>query len=486
MAPKRHRKPEPYFTVTPVGDSANACPRVELYRLVHELAYFERAIAHTIAGWLPKIPAIGIKMALAHHQHAAMSHAAGLHGALKALELYRGAWDYSVPAGYRDFMMAIDGCQNGEQLIAGLHVQLRARLARSYAALLRLADPVLDQPLIAQVLPMRDENMRQRHWAQKLVTGAPTRSTARFAQNLEQRWADRQTGARVALADWLWAPLDRVPKALRPAGLTRSTRGAMSSFGHRFTVPKDVAMTFHGTFDDELTTMELFARCSYEHPDMPLEFHVNMARQVSDESRHAEACERVCNEAGYRYGDFEISTGVYDFHYQFTPCAPGSKRELMWRLLLRSTLQEALSLDGFVLQIKKREFHGQIWIARVLESIMADEVFHVKSGVRWTRHLCDGDAVRARDERTQAHDFYLAYVNGVRNEYVDRYPERALAELDYVRHRDRTVPEEYPFSLQIPVNRQARAAAGFTEPELRDVVDWGYAYPDEALKTATR
>jgi uncharacterized ferritin-like protein (DUF455 family) len=476
MEKSRRIQPEPQWPVAPVGSLRSARPRAELYGVVHEVCYFERAIAHTLAGWLPKVPDTRTKLLLGHHQFAAMSHAATLHGALKALELYRGEWDFSVPEGYRAFMLAVDGCKTTEQLILGLHVRLRAHLARGYAALLRLADPVLDGPLVERVLPMQQENLRQLRWARAL----PRRGRdagARFVNTLDQLWADRATSARLSLGDWLWSPLDRVPKAKRPGRMKRATKGSMSSRGHRFTVPKDVAMTFHGTFDDELTTMELFARCSYEHPDMPLDFHLNMARQVSDESRHAEACERVCNEAGFAYGDFEISTGVYDFHYQFPACEAGSKRELLWRLLLRSTLQEALSLDGFVLQIKKREFHGQVWIARVLESIMADEVFHVKSGVRWTRHLCDGDVARVQAERAAAHDFYIEYCGRTRAEFVAEHPERALRELDYIRRRDQSVEAEYPFSLAIPVNRRARVAAGFTESELREVVDWGYAHP---------
>jgi uncharacterized ferritin-like protein (DUF455 family) len=443
---------------------------------VHEVAYFERAIAHVLAGWLPKVRDIDTKLTLAHHQYAAMSHATTLLGALKAREQGDGAWDYSVPEGHRDFMLAIDACPDAAQVVIAIQLRLRARLARAYTTLVKLADPVLDGPLLKSLESLREENLRQHKWARQLIGAIPAAHEERVRE-LDERWADRETARRIPLAEWLWSPRDRVPTPARPKGLRRATRGAMSSSGHRVLVPRDLAKTFHGTVDDELTTMELFARSSYEHPDLPLEFHANMARQVSDESRHAEACARVCNDAGFSYGDFEISTGIYDFHYAFEPCEPGSKRELLWRLLLRSTLQEALSLDGFVLQIKKREFHGQAWIARVLESIMADEVFHVKSGVRWTRHLCGDDLECVQAERAEAHAFYIGYVQRVRDEFVDRHPERALKELAYVRRRDAMVPTDYPFPLDIPINRHARLAAGFTEAELQEVVAWGYARP---------
>ena len=39
--------------------------------------------------------------------------------------------------------------------------------------------------------------------------------------------------------------------------------------------------------DAELTAAELMARNSHEYPEMPWDFHVDMARQTWDELRHA-------------------------------------------------------------------------------------------------------------------------------------------------------------------------------------------------------
>ena len=44
---------------------------------------------------------------------------------------------------------------------------------------------------------------------------------------------------------------------------------------------------FHGLMDAELSAAELMARNSHEHPEMPWDFHVDMARQNWDEVRHA-------------------------------------------------------------------------------------------------------------------------------------------------------------------------------------------------------
>ena len=98
----------------------------------------------------------------------------------------------------------------------------------------------------------------------------------------------------------------------------------------------------HENIDAEVCTMELFARCSYEHPDLPEAFHRDMSRQSSDESRHAAACVALAKHYGVPHGTWATSSDVYRFHYEFARCAPGSRRELLWRMLLRSTFQGGL------------------------------------------------------------------------------------------------------------------------------------------------
>ena len=57
---------------------------------------------------------------------------------------------------------------------------------------------------------------------------------------------------------------------------------------HVPTDPEEQRHFFHGLMDAELCAAELMARNSHEHPEMPWDFHVDMARQCWDEIRHAE------------------------------------------------------------------------------------------------------------------------------------------------------------------------------------------------------
>ena len=108
-------------------------------------------------------------------------------------------------------------------------------------------------------------------------------------------------------------------------------------------------MFLHKELDEEYTTLELIARNSYEHPDMPWAFHRDMARQASDEARHAIMIRRLMTARGFRHGDFPLSTSSYDGIYAFEPCEAGSRKELLWRMLIRQTFMEGLAIDHLAL-----------------------------------------------------------------------------------------------------------------------------------------
>jgi uncharacterized ferritin-like protein (DUF455 family) len=146
--------------------------------------------------------------------------------------------------------------------------------------------------------------------------------------------------------------------------------------------------------------------------------------------------------------------------------------------LLRSTVQEALSLDGFVVQVKRRRHVGHTRVARLLESILADEVFHVESGLRWSRYLCGGDEDRVVAERELANAHYVEHVTRVRRAFVEEHPDLALAEMDYIAMRERK-QNRFPFSTAIRVNRRARQAAGMNDEEIEQPVAWGYVLGEE-------
>ncbi|HEX6653147.1 MAG TPA: DUF455 family protein, partial [Thermoleophilaceae bacterium] len=95
---------------------------------------------------------------------------------------------------------------------------------------------------------------------------------------------------------------------------------------------------FHGLMDAELSAAELMARNSHEHPEMPWDFHVDMARQNWDEVRHARLHDLLMkDELGCAWGDFPVgfsyfrSIYAYDLLGRLCLFNGTSEQRAMWR-----------------------------------------------------------------------------------------------------------------------------------------------------------
>ena len=93
----------------------------------------------------------------------------------------------------------------------------------------------------------------------------------------------------------------RALKVMEP--LDRPARDAFVEVTDSPPVDDGQKRSFHGLMDAALCAAELTARNSHEHPDMPWDFHVDMARQTWDEIRHAEIFDRLmATELGVSLG----------------------------------------------------------------------------------------------------------------------------------------------------------------------------------------
>ena len=107
---------------------------------------------------------------------------------------------------------------------------------------------------------------------------------------------------------------------------------------HVPTDPEEQRHFFHGLMDAELCAAELMARNSHEHPEMPWDFHVDMARQTWDEIRHAEVHDALmATELGCHWGDYPVGFGyfksvyAYDLLGRLALFNGTSEQKAMWR-----------------------------------------------------------------------------------------------------------------------------------------------------------
>jgi uncharacterized ferritin-like protein (DUF455 family) len=433
----------------------------EALQALDQFAYLERACSHILAGWIVKTPELEVKIAWGRQLSANMDHASRLRDRGRALRA-GGDAEVCVPEAWRDHLRAGDESTETLSVLRCLHGVKHSLISR-YSDYLKRADPVGDALSVEIVESARRAAETQAKWMKRQVG---TRAVgARVPAPLSPRRVPRGRGPEVTTDAALWPPLDRVPRVVRPQGMRRGEPGALRLLPIHPRSRKDTGLFLHNFLNEEFATLELVARNSYEHPEMPWAFHRDAARHAADEARHAEMFMRALPAYGVRYGDYPIYTYSYEGEYEFpgTGATPGSSRELLWRILLRQVVHEGLALDSTPFEIRKREYLKQPELARLFSYILADEVFHAGSGVKWSHYLVSGDEGEFQRERNAAYSHYAARLKDRRLTWGASHireaaeEERQLAELAQ-HHR-------FPFKME--VNIAARKRAGFSEEDIR-------------------
>jgi len=147
--------------------------------------------------------------------------------------------------------------------------------------------------------------------------------------------------------------------------------------------PISMRERLHRHMNNETGAIEIAAQCLADFPEAPWELRMHLARQCWDESRHVAALYRRLREIGGHKGEFPIS----NFEWSVT-CMLDS---LAARLALQNRTFEAGELDLLgQLPAKWREV-GDEETAEVLESILSDEITHVRFANQWVKRMVADD-----------------------------------------------------------------------------------------------
>ena len=417
--------------------------------IVLRLAATERAVGHVTAGWIAKVGDLDDKLDLASTFEDVMARACALRQHALAL-LERDDAALLVRTSWIAPLRAIDASPDAATMLAGLR-SVRAFLDMRYRELGATLDPLLDARLAKT--------------AHDAIGSGPDRPL----DSLATAWRD-DTTPLVSIDDVLWAPLDRVPWPARPGGRPRPEAGAR---GHMIMSSRcehsDIAGELNDNVMAELCALELLARCSYEHPDLSWSSHVALARHATDEERHAQIFRRLLAQGGYSEEHLPQHGCNYEHAYEFPECEPGGKRELVWRLLILTTVLEGLAIDKLPVEIGTRDALGQSDFARALDYIALDELFHVENGLRLTRQLCTEHGFDPILDRERVHGRFFGRQRDVRMLYLQRDPERAAREIAILEGPD---PDGLDFRSRTEGTLRRRAS--FTDDELRQIHRWGY------------
>lgn len=115
---------------------------------------------------------------------------------------------------------------------------------------------------------------------------------------------------------------------------------------------------------------------------MPEGFYTDWLQVAYEESRHFEMLDEHLQRKGFRYGDFPAHDGLWEM-------ARKTHHDPLTRMALVPRVLEARGLDVTPAMMDKLARSGDSQAVEILETILREEVGHVKIGTRWFNYLCE-------------------------------------------------------------------------------------------------
>jgi hypothetical protein len=341
-----------------------------------------REVVHLSSGWLALEPSWPVKYALGDHLH---DDARAVTKIRRRLYELRHPSDYpGAPGGeLSELLERLNAAATPADYIAAAYGEAKPTLIRAMRIQLDTLDPITDEPsarLLTQVLE------RQERHVSELGGGEQVRIADAGSLDVDLKGGRREL--RVS---------ERLHEPARDEFVTVTDDGdpylvdelyVNGAENHVPLEPEEQRHFFHGLMDAELSAAELMARNSHEHPDMPWDFHVDMARQTWDEVRHARVHSILMpTELGCRWGDYPVGFSYFRSIYAY---------DLLGRLALFNSTSEQKAMWRHSHRRKVLVERGQETIAKVFDYLLADEVPHVHNGARWGSWLLGGDEAAYR------------------------------------------------------------------------------------------
>jgi Protein of unknown function (DUF455) len=349
-----------------------------------------RELVHLSCGWLPLVPEFEVKYRLGDHIH---DDARGLSKLRRRLYELRHPSEYP---GAPDEELArlldrIADAASPTEYLGIAYGEAKPALLRAMELHLERLDPVSDEPslrLLGQIAG------RQRRHLEEMGPSLAARGGGE-----EGRYRDlgalpvrlKAEPRRLRILSPLEQPARDDFVEVTTGGdpyLSRELYVNDPDENHVPVEPEEQRHFFHALMDAELCAAELMARNSHEHPQMPWDFHVDMARQVWDELRHAKLHYILMpTELGCRWGDYPVGFSYFRSIYAF---------DLLGRLALFNGTSEQKAMWRHSRRREVLVERGQEQVAKVFDYLLADEVPHVHNGSRWGSYLLGGDEAAYR------------------------------------------------------------------------------------------
>jgi uncharacterized ferritin-like protein (DUF455 family) len=192
-----------------------------------------------------------------------------------------------------------------------------------------------------------------------------------------------------------------------------------------------LAALIHAVAHIEFNAINLALDAVWRFAGMPRDYYLDWLRVACEEAQHFALLRALLQDMDADYGSFAAHTGLWDMTER-------TKGDITARMALVPRTLEARGLDAtppMQAKLRKVGTPHALRAVEILDVILRDEVGHVAVGNRWYRWLCEREGL----------------------EPVAHYKQLRLR---YQAPR-----------LRAPFNTEARRLAGFTDEELRAMLD---------------
>ncbi|WP_437532669.1 DUF455 family protein [Sorangium sp. So ce726] len=259
------------------------------------------------------------------------------------------------------------------------------------------------------------------------------------------------------------APPRRLARPGRPAALRISERAQKSPGPEALRNPARRAQLFHAFLHHELQAAELMAWALLAFPETPRAFRGGLVRIALDEVRHMRLYAAYLAAIGHRFGDFPVR----DWFWTRVPAAasPAQFVAVMGMGL------EGGNLDHTARFAERFRAIGDVEGAALTERVCAEEIPHVRFGVRWFRRFtqASGSAGQAAPSTSAAAN--PAAAGEAAPHGPDDVTQHGPSDFEaWVRH---IPPPLSPLLMRgEPMNRRDRSRSGLSEPFLDALASW--------------
>ena len=150
-----------------------------------------------------------------------------------------------------------------------------------------------------------------------------------------------------------------------------------------FNTDEGKASLLHTIAHIEYSAIDLALDAALRFKNLPREYYKDWLEVASDEIRHFLMIEELMEKIGYKYGDFEVHTNLFE--------AMKKTNTLVERMAIVPRYLEANGLDQNPKIMKKLESNPDkinTEILKALSIILEEEVDHVYKADKWFKYAC--------------------------------------------------------------------------------------------------